>query len=114
LIHRTRFARIPGVRRNAPALLAAAPCNTALRSLPAVVGVHLAASLRPAGRPRLPEQYLEAETGALSMGTRRTGAAARGAAELRPSRGSTLGCVVYQHGGARFPPDTHTEQRPGN
>jgi hypothetical protein len=61
-----------------------------------------------------PEQFLEAETGALGLGARCTGAAARGAADLRPSRGSTLGCVVYQHAGARFPPDAHTEQRPGN
>jgi hypothetical protein len=38
----------------------------------------------------------------------------RGAADLRPSRGSTLGCVVYQHAGARIPPDAYTEQRPGN
>jgi hypothetical protein len=37
------------------------------------------------------------------MGARRTGAAARGAADLRPSRGSKLGCVAYQHAGARIP-----------
>jgi hypothetical protein len=68
-----------------------------------VVGVHQAASFQPAGRPRRPEQLLEAETSALGMGARRTGAAARGAADLQPSRGSTLGCVVYQHAGARIP-----------
>jgi hypothetical protein len=37
------------------------------------------------------------------MGARRTGAAARGAADLRLSCGSTLGCVVYQQAGARLP-----------
>jgi hypothetical protein len=37
------------------------------------------------------------------MCARRAGAAARGAADLRPSRGSTLGCVVYQHASARIP-----------
>jgi hypothetical protein len=61
------------------------------------------ASLRPAGRPRRPEHFIEAKTDALGMGARRTGAAARGAADLRLSYGSTLGCVVYQHTGARFP-----------
>jgi hypothetical protein len=66
------------------------------------------------GSPTAPERFLEAETSALGMGAQRTGAAARGATDLRPSRGSTLGCVVYQHAGARIPTDAHTEQRHGN
>jgi hypothetical protein len=74
-----------------------------------VVGVHQVASLRPAGRTRRPEQFLEAETNALGMGARRTGVAARGAADLRLSYGSTLGCVVYQHAGTWFPPDARTK-----
>jgi hypothetical protein len=37
------------------------------------------------------------------MGARRTGAVARGAAGPRLGCRSTLGCVVYQHAGARFP-----------
>jgi hypothetical protein len=81
----------------------AASCNAEPRSLPAVVGVHKAASFQPAGRPRRPEQLLEAVTSTLGMGARSAGAAARGAADLRPSCGSTLGCVVYQHAGARIP-----------
>jgi hypothetical protein len=36
------------------------------------------------------------------MGALRTGAAARGVAGPRLGCGSTLGCVVYQHAGARF------------
>jgi hypothetical protein len=103
LLHRTRFACIPGVRQNVLALSAVAPCNAEPRSLPAVVGVHHAASFQSAGRPWHPEQLLETETSALGMGARRAGAAARGAADLRPSRGSTLGCVVYPHAGARIP-----------
>jgi hypothetical protein len=68
-----------------------------------VVGVHQAASLQPAGRPRRTEHFIEAKTDALGMGARRSGAAARGAADLRLSCGSTLGCVVYQQAGARLP-----------
>jgi hypothetical protein len=37
------------------------------------------------------------------MGARRASVAVGGAADLRPSRGSTLGCVVYQHASARIP-----------
>jgi hypothetical protein len=88
----------------AQALPTAAPRNVEPGSLPPVIGVHQATSLQPAGHPRVPRTASRVtEASALRRCARRAGAAARGAAGPRPSRGSTLGCAVYQHAGAWIP-----------